>query len=212
MTIRKITTSVPYDSNIYLVSGDRPIVVDAGTGLDSASVARSIRSLTDVPPVAGVATHCHYDHIGGIRALVDEFGCRVLAGRLDAPYIRDSDPDVTVSRMFGGSLSPVEVEDLDEGDLIDTGDHSFRVLETPGHTPGGICLYEESTGWLISGDTLFLDGFGRTDFAGGSMSALRSSLLRLSKVDIRGLFPGHGNTSDRYSPELMQRALRLAGV
>lgn len=212
MTIRKITTSVPYDSNIYLVSGERPVLVDAGTGLASSEVVRSVRSLTDVPPVAVVATHCHYDHVGGIRALADAFGCKVLAGLLDAPYIREADPDFTLAGLFGGALSPVPVEDLAEGDVIETGDHSFRVLETPGHTPGGICLYEDSTGWLISGDTLFLDGFGRTDFPGGSMSALRDSLRRLSKIDIRGVFPGHGNTSDRYSHECIERTLRLAGV
>ncbi|MDO5862500.1 MAG: MBL fold metallo-hydrolase [Thermoplasmata archaeon] len=212
MSIRLVPSRVPYDSNIYLVSGEHPLIVDAGTGQDSDAVIATIRRASPKPPEMIVATHCHYDHAGGLKDLVDAFGCPVYAGRLDAPYIRSGDPELTVGSLFGDTLRTVEVNDLAHGDFIDTGEHRFKVLETPGHTPGSICLYEESTGSLISGDTLFLTGYGRTDFAGGSMSAMRSSLGMLRNIDIRGLFPGHGSACERYSPEYLERVLMMAGV
>ena len=86
------------------------------------------------------------------------------------------------------------------------------MLETPGHTEGSICLYDEASGTLISGDTLFLGGYGRTDFMGGSFDAMLASLVRLSKLDIRELFPGHGSTCESYTPGMMAEVLRMAGV
>ncbi|MFT0897967.1 MBL fold metallo-hydrolase [Candidatus Methanoprimaticola sp. MG2] len=212
MTIRKVPSAIPYDSNIYLVSGDHPIIVDTGSGEDSDNVIRSIRRMTDRCPSSIVLTHCHYDHCGGLKDMVDAFGCPAYAGALDVAAISSADPMLTVSSLFGATMHPVDVNPLKEGDTIGTGDHTFRVMETPGHTPGGICLYEGSTGYLISGDTLFLTGYGRTDFSGGSMGAMVDSLSRFSNIDIRGLFPGHGNTCERYDSGYLAGVLRMAGV
>lgn len=212
MSIIRIPTSIPYDSNIYLVTGDRPIVIDAGTGQDSESVIHRIRSYTPVAPVAVIATHCHFDHTGGLKDLVNAFDCLVFAGSTDAPFIRSSDSEYTVSHLFGSSLRSVDVVDLHEDDILNTGEHALRVIDTPGHTPGCICLYEDTTGYLISGDTLFLTGYGRTDFPGGSMSSMRSSLSKLSNIDIRGLFPGHGSICERYNPSFLAGVLNMAGV
>ena len=109
-------------------------------------------------------------------------------------------------------MRPVDAKDLREGDVLDTGSRRFSVLETPGHTEGSICLYDEASGTLISGDTLFLGGYGRTDFMGGSFDAMLASLVRLSKLDIRELFPGHGSTCESYTPGMMAEVLRMAGV
>lgn len=211
MAVLRIPTSVPYDSNVYLIDGERPILVDSGTGLDSKTIIEGIRLVCSKGPSMIVATHCHYDHAGGLRDMVDEFGCPVYAGWRDADVIRHPD-ERDVASMFGSHLRPVEVNELRDGDFLDSGTHKFRVLETPGHTEGSICLYEESSGTLISGDTLFIGGYGRTDFAGGSQSAMRESLLRLSKLDIRVVFPGHGSTCERYTPGMMAEVLRMAGV
>ncbi len=212
MSIIKIGPFVPYDSNVYLVTGDHPIIVDAGTGIASSQIISEIRRFSKVDPEMLIATHCHFDHIGGAPDLVEEFGCGLYSGAGDADFIRSGDPAYTVSNIFGSRSVPMECHVLTSDDVISTGEHSFRIIETPGHTPGGICLYEDETGYLISGDTLFFDGFGRTDFPGGSMSQLRSSLSILSNIDIRGLFPGHGNACDHYDSEILSGVLRMAGV
>lgn len=211
MTIRRIASAVPYDSNIYLVSGEHPIIVDAGTGFDSPGVISRIRSACPQGPAMIVATHCHFDHVGGLADLVDAFGCPAFAGWRDAPHIREPDGFVS-DDMFRGSMRPVDVHDLREGDILDSGDHTLTVLETPGHTSGSICLYDGEDRLLISGDTLFADGYGRTDLPGGSGSSMVASLRRLSKLDISGLFPGHGSTCDRYTPDRLAGVLRMAGV
>ncbi len=211
MSVLRIPTAVPYDSNVYLIDGKDPVLVDAGTGVDSDAIIEGIRLVCSDGPSMIVATHCHYDHAGGLRDMVDEFGCPVYAGWRDATVIREPDSR-DVSSLFGSSMRPVDARDLREGDVIDTGAHAFRVLETPGHTEGSICLYEESTGTLISGDTLFIGGYGRTDFVGGSHRDMVASLQRLSKLDIRVVFPGHGSTCERYTPGMMAEVLRMAGV
>ena len=212
MSIVTIPSSVPYDSNIFLIEGERPILVDSGTGQDSGTVIGRIREVCPDGPSMIVATHCHYDHAGGLHDLVEEFGCEAYAGELDTPSIRDADDRYTLASAFDGVVRPVDVRDLKDGDVLDLGDSRFRVISTPGHTRGSICLYDEASGALISGDTLFETGVGRTDFAGGSMTDLRRSLAVLSNIDIRELYPGHGKECESYDPAMMARIMNLVGM
>lgn len=145
--------------------------------------------------------------------MVDSFGCEVKAGFRDAKYIREDDPSHTLTDLFDETVRPVpEVQDLHEGDIIDTGDHRFTVLETPGHSEGSICLYEPETGILISGDTVFTRAYGRTDFPGGSNAVMIDSLKRLSDLDIRELYPGHENTSKNFTGDNIRDILRKMGA
>ena len=213
MYIRRIDSGIPFDSSIYLVVGERTMLVDAGSGLGHRNVADAIRSILGERSLdMVVATHCHYDHVGGLAAIVEEFGCEAYAGELDAPSIRDADDRYTLASAFDGVVRPVDVRDLKDGDVLDLGDSRFRVISTPGHTRGSICLYDEASGALISGDTLFETGVGRTDFAGGSMSDLRRSLAVLSNIDIRELYPGHGKECESYDPAMMARIMNLVGM
>ena len=139
MAVVTIRSSNPYDSNIFLIEGDRPILVDSGTGQGSEEVIRHIRSACPDGPSLIVATHCHYDHAGGLHDLVETFGCPVYAGWKDAPVIRHPDSR-DVAALFGAAMRPVDVLDLREGDVLDSGSHRFTVLETPGHTEGSIDL------------------------------------------------------------------------
>jgi glyoxylase-like metal-dependent hydrolase (beta-lactamase superfamily II) len=113
---------------------------------------------------------------------------KIAIHKNDAQGLTD---DTRSLSMHFGARSPGLVPGivLSDGDTIG----GLRVIHTPGHTPGSICLYAESERGLISGDTVFTDGaFGRYDFIGGSRTDLGQSLERLSRLDVEGLYPGHG--------------------
>jgi len=135
-----------------------------------------------------VLTHCHFDHTAHIKEITHMCKAKVAIHRADATGLLD---EMRCLSMHFGARAPGIVPDimLAEGDTIGT----LRVLHTPGHTPGSICLYAEEDRVLISGDTVFADGgFGRYDFLGGSRAELARSLDRLTGLDVEGLYPGHG--------------------
>ena len=85
---------------------------------------------------------------------------------------------------------------LDDGDALAWGEDRLEVIATPGHTPGSICLYDPGTGTMFTGDTLFADGIGRTDFVRGDAKAMRATCARLAAYpDGTAIFPGHGPQS-----------------
>lgn len=181
-----------YDSNIYVFED---IIVDTGTGQNMEYILKSIKeagcSIDDLSLI--VNTHNHYDHIGGNRYLDLE----VAMHANDARALEEGDEEALLATMFGTTMDKMEVtRKLSEGDKI----HDFEVLLTPGHTPGSICLYDGEN--LISGDTVFASGgFGRVDL-GGDMVEMRKSLERLSKLDVKYLFPGHGPAVDNGSQHI----------
>jgi hydroxyacylglutathione hydrolase len=173
---------IGYDSNIYIFND---VMVDTGTGDNILYIKESIKkaglSVEDLALI--VNTHNHFDHIGGNIY----FDLEVAMHQEDARAIEEGDDDATVASMFGRSMDGLKVDrKLREGDKI----YDFEVLHTPGHTKGGICLYDGET--LISGDTVFAGGgFGRTDI-GGNVDDMKNSLKRLNYLDIKNLLPGHG--------------------
>ena len=210
MTVHRIASDIGYDSNIFLIVGERTVLVDAGTGLSTDKVVHGIREILGSRKLdIIVLTHCHVDHVGGLVPLSKEFDAEIMAGIGDAPFIANGDPKYTLSRMFDVQLGQVEVTELVDGDVIDIGEHRLRVIDTPGHTMGGICLYDEVTKGLFSGDTVFSQGVGRTDFISGSSHDLISSLRKLRDLDIGMLYPGHmectkdGNAAIEYGLLMM---------
>lgn len=212
MAIHVIRSGIPYDSNIFLLTGSRNVLIDTGTGIGHDSVVKQIDEIlngNDLNTI--VLTHCHIDHSGGAGKLMDHYGCNCFAYEDDAIHLRDSDESI-LDHLFGLEFQPLEVNELFEGDVIDIGDHRLSVLWTPGHTDGSICLYDEVTRSLFSGDTIFEEGVGRTDFPGGSLSELRSSVERISSIDIIGLYPGHGDTRPHDGAYSVRMAMRIVGV
>lgn len=181
-----------FDSNVYVFED---VLVDTGTGENMDYILESIQQAGINPEDLSfiVNTHNHYDHIGGNRYL----DLKVAMHEEDALALENGDDSATVAAMFGESLGKMEVDwKLHEGDMI----HDFEVLHTPGHTRGGICLYDGET--LISGDTVFAEGgFGRMDL-GGSVNDMLESLKRLSELEVKYLLPGHGPYTDEGSEHI----------
>ena len=139
-----------------------------------------------------VSTHGHWDHIGDNAAVAGHTGAEIAVHPLDRDRLTNPQP------VFAPFEIPPSVPavDLAEGGLIRFGEISLRVLHTPGHTEGSVCLMAEDEGLLYSGDTLFAGGWGRVDLPGGDSDAMVASLARLTSLqDSVGVFPGHGQAT-----------------
>jgi hydroxyacylglutathione hydrolase len=210
MLISWVHSAVPYDSNMFLIEDRRNVLIDSGTGLDSDSTIRTLKKVLDGHGLDTlILTHCHMDHIGGSHRIAEEFGCKVCAGATDAIHIRNADSKFILNESFGIDILPSDVADLHEGEILETGSCRLHIIATPGHTAGGICIYDEISQSLFSGDTVFADGYGRTDLPSGSSSDMLESLMKLSNIEIKTLYPGHGagasngNTAVRCSLQMM---------
>lgn len=139
-------------------------------------------------------THGHLDHIAGVSELQALVGDQVYVGRRDAQLLRS--PSGSLSRLLGISCDPItSFHEVSEGDIIEVGRLRAYVMETPGHTEGGVCylIKESDESLLASGDTLFAQSVGRTDLEGGDAPTLTASLLRLAELpDGLRVLPGHG--------------------
>lgn len=192
-----------YDSNAYLIDAKRKTLVDAGID--------GVRVLEHIPPDLDliVLTHCHYDHVAAVPEIVAATGAKVAMHVDDLPCLKSD--RISAAASFG-QRSPVFKVDivLRDGDLIDLGDVKLKVISTPGHTPGSICLYDEATRVMFTGDTVFEDGsFGRTDI-GGNPEHMISSLETLAKYDVAALYCGHGNPVTVGAKESLHASLKNA--
>lgn len=140
-----------------------------------------------------VCTHAHFDHVGAVSDLKKETGAEIVIHRDELEIYQGARDQGT---FWGYELDPLPEPDIfiNEGDKLEIGNLRFEILHTPGHSPGGICLYGK--GIVITGDTLFAGSVGRTDFYGGDMNNLKKSFLRLMSLppDTK-VFPGHGPSS-----------------
>jgi len=140
-----------------------------------------------------ICTHSHFDHVGALPELKASTGAAIVLHKDEKP-LYDRAHELAVNWGFRiGRLPKPEVL-ANDGGTIAIGGASFRVIHTPGHSPGGICLL--GNGALFSGDTLFAGSIGRTDLPGGDFKALSASLLKLKKLpDDTLVHPGHGHSS-----------------
>ena len=158
-------------------------------------------------PVAVLLTHGHFDHIGAAQKLKEQYKISVYAMDAEEPVL--ASPQLNLSQMFGGPFMLYPDVKLQDGQQLNLAGLDITVLHTPGHTQGGSCYYLKEDGVLFSGDTLFQESVGRSDFPTGSMSTLVRSIknkLLVLPEDTRVL-PGHNDESTighekRYNPFL----------
>lgn len=197
MDIQRIVTGA-YQENAYLVGvcGGAAVVVDPGA--DAALILDALRA-ADASLAAVFLTHGHLDHISALPELLAAVRAPVpvLVSAADAAWCFTERNALFPYRPV--LVPPDSLEPrLADGLSLRYGDASFRVLSTPGHSPGSVCLLLEtgSSGApaaLFSGDTLFAGSIGRTDFEGGDDAAMAASLRRLASLpDETRVLPGHG--------------------
>lgn len=173
------------DSNYYLIN--KNTLVDTGTGQFSDYLFSKLRENGVEPEDIEliINTHCHFDHIGGNYAFPN---AKIAVHKNDAVSMRNKDTLGTGGSAFlinDGANSRVDIE-LEDGDEI----AGFKVIHTPGHTSGGICLWDGEN--LISGDTIFAGGgVGRMDI-GGDYHDMKNSVEKLLELDVKNIYPGHG--------------------
>ncbi|NIO22731.1 MAG: MBL fold metallo-hydrolase [Candidatus Aenigmarchaeota archaeon] len=174
------------DSNIYLLDGDT--IIDSGTGSNFVRLYEIFKQMKlDFDNIKNIVnTHMHWDHIGGNGFFKN---AKIHIHEKDSDVLEKGNAEMCNSMYFSGNMHPMKVErKLKEGDEI----FGFKVLHTPGHTAGSICLFDPKDNILVSGDTIFSDGVGRTDLPGGNESDLNDSIEKLSNLNIEAILPGHG--------------------
>ena len=138
-------------------------------------------------------THGHFDHIGGVKEIKEKFGAKVVISSQDEPML--SSGKLSLAAFCGGVQNNTSADILvKDGDVIELGKTSIKVMATPGHTKGGVCYIADDC--IFTGDTLFFCSCGRTDFPGGSFDEIKQSLNKLARL--KGnykLYPVHDRVS-----------------
>ena len=172
MIIKKLAVG-PIQANCFIAGCEETrhaAVIDPGDEADRILLALAEAKLNVVQIVN---THGHFDHVGANRRMKQATGAPILIHALDAPMLGLLSRSAAAWGMSAENSPPPD-RTIDEGDLIEVGTHTFRVLHTPGHTPGGVSLLCDRV--LFVGDTLFAGSVGRTDFPGGSFDELKASI------------------------------------
>lgn len=190
MLIEKLTVG-PLEENCYLVGvPPRCAVVDPGAESPRIFAAIERRGLV---PERILLTHGHVDHIAHVAHVAERYGVGVQIHGADLPFLeRPQWPELEA--MLGARPCPAPSSWFEDGAIVEVAGLTLRVVHTPGHTPGGVCLIDEASGSALVGDTIFHRGVGRSDLPGGDWGTLARSIReRLFQwpVDLI-LYPGHG--------------------
>ncbi|MBQ1722219.1 MAG: MBL fold metallo-hydrolase [Muribaculaceae bacterium] len=191
----------PFGENTYILwhkTAKKAIVVDPGMMRDDErDLIVDFLDRHELTLQAVILTHIHIDHVTGAKWLADKYGVKILANKGDE-LLASSLP--LQAQLFGLKIDVPSFnidQALKDGDELMLGDEKIVVIATPGHSPGGICLYMPDSATVISGDTLFEGSIGRTDLPGGNFDRLISSIKTklLTLPDDTVVAPGHGYTT-----------------
>ena len=191
MKIKKYVVGM-IGTNCYLVINEETketVMVDPGAY--PAKVKNAVKE-QGLKLKAVLLTHAHFDHIMGLSDVMEDVKVPVYVEEADLPMMTDGESNLSSTYVRGGYRFE-EAVPVSDGQRLEIAGFQFRVIHTPGHTPGGCCYYMEQEGVLFSGDTLFQTSVGRSDFPGGSASALVRSVKEKLLVlpEETHVYPGH---------------------
>ncbi|KHF38077.1 MBL fold metallo-hydrolase [Halalkalibacter okhensis] len=187
----------PLQTNAYVLQNDanEAIVIDPGG--DGQAFIQWLTS-QQLKPLAVLLTHAHFDHIGAVDDVRNEFNCPVYLHKNELDWLADPNKNGS-SRFMGNHAITVKPADniIEKEDTITIGSFSFKVYETPGHSPGSVSFYLKEEAVVFSGDALFAQSIGRTDLPGGDhqllLTSIHKKLLELPEETVVAC--GHGPTT-----------------
>ena len=190
-------------SNTYILENNGEAFI-----FDPSAKEKEISDVLDkigATPVAIVLTHGHFDHTLTLSDVREKYGVPVMIHTKDNEMLGDSEKNAGKLLIWKRFDNDPADKTFDDGDVLMLGGHKVKVLHTPGHTKGSCCFIAD--GIMISGDTIFAQGFGRYDLYGGDGQVLFSTLNSFKKLDgsLR-IYPGHGESA------LLSDALQSIGI
>lgn len=183
-----------YGANCYIAGSEKTkeaAIIDPGA--DFNKIDKKLNELGLIPKII-ILTHYHGDHIGAVKEFSDKYNLKTYIHKEDAEALNNSNMNLTKT-MFGKGVSIKADVELKDGDEIDLGELKFKIIHTPGHTNGGICIKVGNI--MMTGDTLFNSSIGRTDLPGGSFEEIITSIKeKIFKYDDDiVIYPGHMSPS-----------------
>ncbi len=185
------------ETNAYILHDENTleaIIIDPG---DEAKRLMQYIEKNNLITTEIILTHHHYDHIGAAQDLKKKYTCSISIHKKDVQGLKD--PNINHSaKGFRKSISITPDRVLLDGDIINVGKIQLKVIHTPGHTEGGICLKVENEDIIFTGDTIFCDDIGRWDLEGGSKEKMISTIKhKISNwEDNMMIYPGHGECAN----------------
>ncbi|GGI11208.1 MBL fold metallo-hydrolase [Gottfriedia solisilvae] len=187
----------PLQTNCYIVSNDvkEAVIFDPG---EEADIIFNVIEENKLKPLAILLTHAHFDHIGAVDEVRDEYNIPVYIHKYEADWLTDGQKNGSASFLRNQTIFAREADHVIEKEgKMEFGQFTFSVFETPGHSPGSISFYNKELRTVFSGDALFQRSIGRTDLTGGDHELLIKSIKSklLSLPDDVVVCSGHGPTT-----------------
>ena len=180
------------ETNCYVISsekGEESVIIDPG---GNAKAIEEYLNKNNKKPVACLCTHGHFDHILDAKKWQGK-GAKIYLHKNDLGLFTEEE-ETFPGRRLGYPTTTPDVY-VKENDSLAFGEMKFRVVETPGHTQGGVCYILDDQ-YIFAGDTIFLHSYGRTDLGGGDFGKLVDSVNKILRMEgDRVIYPGHGETT-----------------
>ncbi len=179
-------------SNTHLIkeSSGKYAIIDAG---DRSTKLEEYLAKLEIKPSLLLLTHGHFDHIAYADEYRKKYGCKIMIHEKEKDFTADG--SLNLSSFFGREIPAFDVDVLINTDFIMLGETKIDVIATPGHTVGGCCYIDHEAKVIFTGDTMFSQSYGRTDFPTGNFSDMAKSLKLLGEFKGYIIYPGHGESA-----------------